>query len=112
LTAKLLGVESGQDAVIRALLYEKAKEKVYPYDITVEKFTNYISKLRNDLGGCGLKDEGIIVPPELGAENRTSSNVLSADYNSLSYARTPQEIFRIVYASGDESSILKVQMER
>ncbi|KAJ6301687.1 hypothetical protein OIU77_015907 [Salix suchowensis] len=30
LVASLLGVESGQDAVIRTLLYEKADEKVMP----------------------------------------------------------------------------------
>ncbi|MBA0645246.1 hypothetical protein Goklo_013368, partial [Gossypium klotzschianum] len=55
-----------------------------------------ISGLRNELGKCGIKDEGLIVPKELGAENRTTSNVLSADSNSLSYPRTPQEILRIV----------------
>ncbi|XVE73294.1 hypothetical protein DITRI_Ditri11bG0106000 [Diplodiscus trichospermus] len=102
LVASLLGVESGQDAVLRALLYEKAYEKVEPYNITVADFTNMISGLRNELGKCGIKDEGLIVPLELGAENRTTSNILSADPNSLSYARTPQEILRIVYGDGDE----------
>lgn len=95
-------MESGQDAVIRALLYERAVEIVPPYGITVAKFTNYISGLRNKLAMCGIKDEGIIVPPELGAENRTTSNVLSADTASLGYARTPPEILRIVYSTGSE----------
>ncbi|XP_042497348.1 desiccation-related protein PCC13-62-like [Macadamia integrifolia] len=98
----LLGVESGQDAVIRTYLYERAKEVVEPYKVTVEEFTDKISKLRNRLGMCGIKDEGVIVPPELGAENRTCSNVLSANYDSLSYARTPNEILRIVYGTGNE----------
>ncbi|KAE8662624.1 Desiccation-related protein PCC13-62 [Hibiscus syriacus] len=102
LVAGLLGVESGQDATIRAWLYEKANENVEPYNITVTEFTTKISKLRNKLGHCGIKDEGIMVPPELGAENRTSSNVLSADYDSLSYPRTPAEIARITYGTGDE----------
>ncbi|KAK6286167.1 hypothetical protein POUND7_012346 [Theobroma cacao] len=102
LVASLLGVESGQDAVLRALLYEKACEKVEPYDITVADFTNMISGLRNKLANCGIKDEGLIVPLELGAENRTTGNVLSADTNSLSYARTPPEILRMVYGDGDE----------
>ncbi|GMY16887.1 desiccation-related protein PCC13-62-like [Fagus crenata] len=102
LVASLLGVESGQDAVIRTLLYERAKETVEPYDITVAHFTNKISSLRNKLGMCGIKDEGLIVPLFLGAENRTDSNILSADPNSLSYARTPPEILRIVYGSGSE----------
>lgn len=101
--ASLLGVEAGQDAVIRALLYNMAHWKVFPYTLTVADFTNLISGLRNKLGGCGIKDEGIIVPEKLGAENRTCSNVLSADPDSLSYARTQPEILRIVYATGDES---------
>ncbi|XP_050363365.1 desiccation-related protein PCC13-62-like [Argentina anserina] len=103
LAASLLGVEAGQDAVIRDHLYQRAFEKVEPYNLTVADFTNRISKLRNELGMCGIKDEGVIVPEELGAENRTSSNIISADPNSLAYARTPQEILRIVYASGNES---------
>ncbi|KAG6647837.1 hypothetical protein I3843_07G103700 [Carya illinoinensis] len=102
LVASLLGVEAGQDAVIRTLLYEKANQIVQPYNLTVAEFTNRISGLRNKLAACGIKDEGILVPLFLGAENITSSNILSADPNSLSYARTPPEILRIVYGSGSE----------
>ncbi|KAI6695744.1 hypothetical protein NL676_023454 [Syzygium grande] len=102
LVAGLLGVEAGQDAVIRTLLYERALEKVVPYDITVAEFTNSFSILRNELGMCGIKDEGIIVPPALGAEQRTETNVLSANRSSLSYPRTPQEVLRVVYGTGDE----------
>ncbi|KAJ6966204.1 desiccation-related protein PCC13-62-like [Populus alba x Populus x berolinensis] len=44
LVASLLGVDSGQDAVIRTLLYEKAYEKVLPYNINCGlEFTNAIS---------------------------------------------------------------------
>ncbi|XWS46684.1 hypothetical protein CRYUN_Cryun14cG0089000 [Craigia yunnanensis] len=82
LVASLLVVESGQDAVLRALLSEKACEKVIPYDITVSYFTNMISGIRNKLAKCGIKDEGLIVPLELGAENRNTSNILSANTNS------------------------------
>ncbi|XP_065861903.1 ferritin-like catalase Nec2 [Euphorbia lathyris] len=102
LAGSLLGVEAGQDAVIRTMLYEKMEEEVEPYKMSVAEFTNKISWLRNKLGMCGIKDEGIIVPLKLGAENRTHSNVLAADANSLSYARTPPEILRIVYGSGSE----------
>ncbi|KAM3219158.1 desiccation-related protein PCC13-62 [Capsicum annuum] len=102
LLAGLLGVESGQDAVIRMYLYERATRLVSPYKYTVAEFTSRISTLRNKLGKCGIKDEGLFVPPQLGAENRTISNVLSADFDSLSYKRTPAEILRIVYSSGDE----------
>jgi hypothetical protein len=102
LVASLLGVEAGQDAVIRTLLYERADQKVLPYNMTVATFTNRISWLRNKLGRCGNKDEGVTVPYFRSAENRTHSNVLSADSNSRSYARTPPEILRIIYGSGNE----------
>ncbi|TYH43482.1 hypothetical protein ES332_D11G131200v1 [Gossypium tomentosum] len=103
LAASLLGVESGQDAVIRTLLYLRANEKVKPYGVTVAGFTDRISEIRNRLGRCGMKDEGLKVPKQLGAENRTTSNILSADADSLSYSRTQPEILRIVYGTGDES---------
>ncbi|XP_059313175.1 ferritin-like catalase Nec2 [Lycium ferocissimum] len=102
LLAGLLGVESGQDAVIRMYLYERAAQFVFPYKHTVADFASRISELRNKLAKCGNKDEGLFVPPQLGAENRTISNVLSEDFNSISYKRTPAEILRIVYGSGDE----------
>lgn len=97
-----MGTEAEQDAIIRMYLYERANEVLYPYGHTVADFTAQISKLRNRLGMCGIKDEGIIVPCNLGAENRTETNVISADYYSLAYSRNPQEILRIVYSTGDE----------
>ncbi|XP_004289928.1 PREDICTED: desiccation-related protein PCC13-62-like [Fragaria vesca subsp. vesca] len=104
LVAELMAIEGGQDAVVRTLLYKKANETVVPYKFTVAEFTNLISARRNFLGGCGNKDEGIILPNQkLGAENQTTSNVLSADANSLAYARTPAEILRNLYGSGSES---------
>ncbi|KAI3459196.1 hypothetical protein Pfo_015859 [Paulownia fortunei] len=103
LVAGLLGVESGQDAVLRALLYERAFVKVSPYDFTVAEFTNKISNLRNKLGKNGLKDEGLIVEPVQGAEGKIRGNVLAGDQYSLSFGRTPEEILRIVYGSGKEN---------
>ncbi|XP_022155238.1 desiccation-related protein PCC13-62 [Momordica charantia] len=102
LVAGLLGVESGQDAMIRALLYEHAAKKVEPYGVTVGEFTQLISNLRDKLGCGGVKDEGIVVPKEEGAEGKISGNVLAGDQYSLSYGRTPEEILRIVYGTGDE----------
>ncbi|KAJ4762186.1 Desiccation-related protein PCC13-62 [Rhynchospora pubera] len=78
LVAGLLGVESAQDAVIRGLLYERALQKVEPYDITVAEFTGRISK------------------PE--KQDRQARS----DADSLSYDRTPEEILRIVYSTGNE----------
>ncbi|KAF6134054.1 hypothetical protein GIB67_038345 [Kingdonia uniflora] len=102
LVAGLLGVESAQDAVIRTLLYERALTKVEPYGITVAEFTIRISKLRNRLGGTGHKDEGLLVPPVMGAEAKLPGNVVAGDEHSIAYNRTPKEILRIVYADGDE----------
>ncbi|XP_052182866.1 ferritin-like catalase Nec2 [Diospyros lotus] len=102
LLAGLLGVESGQDAVIRTYLYGRAEEVLRPYNHTVAEVTVKISELRNRLAKCGIKDEGIVVPPQLGAENRSETNILSADFDSISYSRTPAEILRVVYGSGDE----------
>ncbi|XAR56966.1 hypothetical protein NMG60_11024949 [Bertholletia excelsa] len=102
LVAGLLAVESGQDAVIRGLLYQRATENVKPYTITVAEFTNRISGLRNRLGGAGVKDEGLVVPAAQGAEGQVEGNVLAGDQNSVGYDRTPEEILRIVYGGGDE----------
>lgn len=102
LVAGLLGVESGQDAVIRAMLYERRELKVLPYAISVGEFTNRISELRNKLGNKGLKDEGLEVPRMEGAEGKVSGNVLAGDKYSLAFPRTPDEILRIVYGGGDE----------
>ncbi|XP_043725884.1 desiccation-related protein PCC13-62 [Telopea speciosissima] len=102
LVAGLLGVESAQDAVIRTLLYEHATEIVEPYKITVAEFTRKISELRNQLGHAGIKDEGIVVPTKLGAEGKISGNAIAGNEYSIAYGRTPEEILRIVYGSGDE----------
>lgn len=96
-------MESGQDAVLRALLYERRKRKVVPYGITVAEFTDRISELRNKLGGEGVKDEGLVVKPAYGAEGRIRGNVLAGDKYSLAFDRTPEEILRIVYGGGSES---------
>ncbi|RRT45044.1 hypothetical protein B296_00031226 [Ensete ventricosum] len=102
LLAGLLAVEAGQDAIIRDRLYQHMHEFVPPYRITVAEFTDRISALRNRLAKCGIKDEGLLVPPELGAEGRIATNVISANPNSLAYRRTPAEVLRVVYGTGNE----------
>ncbi|KAL2341634.1 hypothetical protein Fmac_009574 [Flemingia macrophylla] len=102
LVAGLLGVEAGQDAVLRSMLYERKAQLVQPYGVRVAEFADRISELRNKLGKAGVKDEGITVHRKQGAEGRVRGNILAGDKYSLSYARTPQEILRIVYGSGDE----------
>ncbi|XP_054820734.1 ferritin-like catalase Nec2 [Prosopis cineraria] len=102
LVAGLLGVESGQDAVIRTLLYEHKDELVHPYEVSVAEFTNRISILRDKLGKTGIKDEGLVVANDIGAEGKISGNILAGDKYSVAYPRQPQEVLRIVYGSGDE----------
>ncbi|RZS06387.1 hypothetical protein BHM03_00037030 [Ensete ventricosum] len=102
LLAGLLAVEAGQDAIIRDRLYQHMHQFVPPYRITVAEFTDRISALRNRLAKCGIKDEGLLVPPELGAEGRIATNVISANPNSLAYRRTPAEVLRVVYGTGNE----------
>ncbi|KAG6535067.1 hypothetical protein ZIOFF_000021 [Zingiber officinale] len=102
LLAGLLAVEAGQDAIIRTLLYERKYELVPPYNITVAEFTIKISELRNRLAMCGVKDEGLIVPMPLGAEGKLTTNILSADNDSLAYQRTPNEALRVLYLTGSE----------
>ncbi|XP_045792100.1 desiccation-related protein PCC13-62-like [Trifolium pratense] len=98
LVAGLLGVESGQDAVIRTLLYERHALKVKSYRVSVAEFTDCISNLRNILGNGGLKDVGLSI-----VDISTVGNILVGDESSLSYPRTPAEILRIIYGSGHES---------
>ncbi|CAF1929949.1 hypothetical protein HID58_066851 [Brassica napus] len=103
LVAGLLGVESGQDAVIRTMLYARAKHIVHPYGVSVAAFTDRISDLRNKLGKRGVKDEGLVVHKAMGAEENVAGNVLVGDKMSLAFDRTPEEILRIVYGTGNES---------
>ncbi|PPS13775.1 hypothetical protein GOBAR_AA06811 [Gossypium barbadense] len=72
-----------------------------PYTFTAAELSNRTSEVVNQLGGCGVKAEGLIVPLQLGAENRTTSNVVPADVNSLAYVRFEREILRIVYGTGN-----------
>ncbi|KAI4297051.1 hypothetical protein L6164_036959 [Bauhinia variegata] len=101
--ASLLGVDAGQEAIIRALLYPVREKLVLPYDITVAEFTDRISEYRNKLGKAGLKDEGLVVPTFLGAEGKVEGNIIAGNENSTFYARTLQEALRIVYGTGNES---------
>ncbi|KAL4560171.1 hypothetical protein LXL04_032320 [Taraxacum kok-saghyz] len=101
IVAGLLGIEAGQDASLRTMLYEQKTRMVIPYNYTVAEFTNRISELRNMLGRTDIKDEGLIVPRYLGAEGRVMGNILAGDRNSLSYSRTPEQILGIVYQTGN-----------
>lgn len=100
--AGLLGVESGQDAVIRTEMYRQKDKKVAPYDYTVADFSNAISALRNNLTHSFV-DEGLVVPIEYGAEGKITGNILAGDRDSVAYARTGEQVFMTVYGTGDAS---------
>ncbi len=102
LVAGLLGVEAGQDAIIRAALYEYKDVLVPPYKFTVAQFTDSISNLRNSLSHAFV-DEGLEVPPSEGADGRVTGNILSANTYSLSYARTAKQVLETVYGTGNPS---------
>lgn len=89
LVSGLLGAKSGQDAMIRTLLYERRYLQVKPYQWTVYEVTHRLSLLRNDLG-------------KKQAEGKVVGQVLGLNMYSLTYPRSPEEILRIVYGSGDE----------
>ncbi len=98
----MLGVEAGQDAIIRSYLYEKKNEIVKPYKYTVADFTNKVSSLRDSLSHAFV-DKGLEVPKHLGAEGKVSGNILSTDVNSVAFARTAKQVFETVYGTGDAS---------
>ncbi|XP_075640544.1 ferritin-like catalase Nec2 [Castanea sativa] len=87
----------GECAVIRTLLYEKANQKVLPYNMTVAEFTDHISKLRNMLSKSGTKDEGVIVPVSPGAYNQANT-----DITPVNHTWTLPEILRILYGTGSQ----------
>ncbi|KAG0626248.1 hypothetical protein M758_2G114300 [Ceratodon purpureus] len=102
LVAGLLGVESGQDAVIRTEMYKIKDMKVAPYDYTVADFSEAISTLRNKASNDHV-DEGLVVPKKNGAEGKVSGNILAGNKDSLAYSRTPVQVFATVYGTGDAS---------
>ncbi|XVF80561.1 hypothetical protein PTKIN_Ptkin15bG0083400 [Pterospermum kingtungense] len=97
----ILGTASGRVGSERTLAYERVNMTVLPYRFTVERFSTLVAENANRLGNCGIKNEGLIVPFRLGAENRTTSNVLQADVYSLSYPQTEREVMRTLYGTGD-----------
>ncbi|MBA0771543.1 hypothetical protein Gotri_007041 [Gossypium trilobum] len=93
--------EAGVFGALRAELNARVNLTVPPFNFTVGILTNLTAQLANQLARCGVKDEGLIVPLQLGAENRTRSNVVPGDVNSLAYARSEREIMRIAYTTGN-----------
>lgn len=101
-----MGIEAGQDAVIRAELYRQKDNKVPPYEYTVANFTNALSNMANLLSQSTdnkLDDEGLEVPKSLGCKGKVTGNILSADADSLAYFHFPQKSLQYLYGSGNAS---------
>lgn len=78
-----------------------ANSTVPPYPFTVANLTNTTATAVNQLGLCGVKNEGVIVPQSIGAENQTTVNVVTGDTFSLSPRRTEREVLRIVFGTAN-----------
>ncbi|KAK7388034.1 hypothetical protein VNO78_22835 [Psophocarpus tetragonolobus] len=102
LASGIEGVAFGVKNSIRSYLYECRDMLVPPYNVCVAEFTNRISERANKLGKEGIKSEGLVVPKSLGADRRVSGNVIEADKNSLSYRKSPEEVLRIQYGTGNQ----------
>ncbi|KAG8473974.1 hypothetical protein CXB51_033660 [Gossypium anomalum] len=92
---------AAQVGYFRTRLNAMVNSPVPPFTMTVANFTNTTATAVNQLGLCGVKNEGLIVPLSLGAENRTATNVVTADVNSLSPRRTEREVLRIAFGTGN-----------
>eukprot|EP00271_Cylindrocystis_brebissonii_P020655 TRINITY_DN6934_c0_g1_i2.p1 TRINITY_DN6934_c0_g1~~TRINITY_DN6934_c0_g1_i2.p1 ORF type:complete len:305 (-),score=52.48 TRINITY_DN6934_c0_g1_i2:513-1427(-) len=102
LLAGVLGIEGGQDAVLRTLLWLRRSEVVAPYNKTIAELTGDTSLLRDKLASTEHHDENIVVSKHRGAEGRIKTNILSANADSLSFARNAYETLRIMYGNGNE----------
>ena len=72
-----------------------------PYGITVQEFTDKISQLRNKLGKAGTKDAGLGSAHDM---SKGKGGILAGDELAVGYPRSPEQILRIVYGSGDEKT--------
>jgi hypothetical protein len=84
----LLGAEAYHAATIRSLLFERGRAIPALQDATVA-----LSDARDSLDGPEDKDQGVIR-----GQNR-QANIVPANANGLTFARTPGEVLNIVYVN-------------
>ncbi|KAL4378415.1 hypothetical protein GQ457_02G002760 [Hibiscus cannabinus] len=100
----LSGIERTNAAelgVIRAQLYASVNAPVPPYPFTVENLVDRAAEAANVRGKCGVKEEGLTVPVQQGAEGRTSVNIVAGDVNALAFTRNEPEVLRILFGTGN-----------
>ncbi|GIW38458.1 MAG: hypothetical protein KatS3mg074_856 [Meiothermus sp.] len=88
--AGILAVEAYHAGLIRLLLHDR-KDMMVTSSLTVEQVAQAISDLRGSVGGG--KDEGIT---KMG-----KANLVAADASAVAYGRTPSEVLKIVYLTGN-----------
>ncbi|GIW34930.1 ferritin-like domain-containing protein [Meiothermus sp.] len=88
--AGILAVEAYHAGLIRLLLHDR-KDMMVTSSLTVAQVAQAISDLRGSVGGG--KDEGIT--------RMGKANLVAADSNAVAYGRTPSEVLKIVYLTGN-----------
>ncbi|RDX76363.1 hypothetical protein CR513_43649, partial [Mucuna pruriens] len=105
LVTELVAVESSQQAVIRAYLFEHRGFLVEPYEVTVAEFTSRIGELEIRLGNKEIIIEGVVVPRSQGAEGKVSGNVIAGDKDSLPFAKDITLLLKILYGGNGRDPI-------
>ena len=117
--ARLAGVKGAEDASIRTVLYQRRRQVVERYNMTVGEFTSVLSALREKLDRDNQTvvdpkkhenftlpvtiDEGILVPGTDTPEDLLTGNIISVNENSLSVGRTPEQLLQVWYGTGNAS---------
>jgi hypothetical protein len=83
--AGILAVEAYHMGMVRSQLYRMGE--------TAQKAANAISAARDKLDGSKDLDQGIV--------RNGKANIVPSDENGIAFGRTPQQVLRIVYLSGN-----------
>lgn len=107
LVAGLVGVKAAEDSAIRTVLYQRRRQRVPHYNMTVGDFTKVLSAMRSKLDRANVTvldpltgevtlpatvDEGVLVSGDQTPEHMLTGNIISVDTNSLSVGRTPEQV--------------------
>jgi len=120
LVARLAGVKGAEDASIRTVLYQRRRQVVERYNMTVGEFTTVLSALREKLDADNRTmmdpqkpgntftlpitiDEGVLVPGSDTPENLLTGNIITVNVNSLSVGRSPEQVLQVLYGTGNAS---------
>lgn len=86
--AGLAGSAGYQSAADRYILWERRKERVPEFDVSVEEAFDKISALRQSWSGSAILDQGLSLQGGI--------NVVPTDGNGVTLARTPQQVLNVL----------------